>query len=54
VPLLALDFFHESFECLVASKNAVLGQFAKRHLLGVVANFLHLVVHHLHVEDQSY
>ena len=46
------DLLHEAFEDLVALEDAGLGEFAQRHLLGVVADLLHLAGHHLHVEDE--
>lgn len=54
VPFLSLDLVCQGRQNLVPFGNAAFGQLAQWHLLGVIADLFHLLVHHFQVKDQLY
>jgi hypothetical protein len=51
--VIALELGHDFLEDGVALEDAGFGKLPQGHLVGVIADFLHLFGHHPHVEDQS-
>lgn len=47
------NFCHDFLEDGVALKYTGFSQLPQGHLVGIVADFLHLLCHHAHVEDES-
>jgi hypothetical protein len=51
-PVLPLELAHYLLQNAVPLEDAGFGQFSKRHFVGIVTDLLHLLRHHLHVEDK--
>lgn len=49
---LTLYLIHQLLQYLVSSHNVVLRQLTQRHFRYVIANFHHLLVHHIQIENQ--
>lgn len=50
--MFALDLVQQFFEDGEALLDVVLGELSQGHLLGVVADLHHLLLHHVQIEDQ--